>query len=89
MEIRCFILEGCPYCIRAKKIFNEIKDDSRFKDITIEWLDERKYASIANSLDYYLVPTFYLKDKKLFEGIIDKNRMIQLLEEVKETCGTC
>lgn len=81
-KLTLFILETCPYCIRARKYLNELQlDNPAYHAIEIETIDERKQRSLANSYDYYLVPTFYLGQTKLFEGIMTKEDVKKVLDQ--------
>jgi len=81
-KLTLFILETCPYCIRARKYLNELQlDNPAYQAIEIETIDERKQRSLANSYDYYLVPTFYLGKTKLFEGIMTKEEVKKVLDQ--------
>lgn len=81
-----FFLESCPYCIRARKYLDELQtEDPKYQAITIQLIDERKERALANSYDYYLVPTFYLGQTKLFEGIMTKADVKAVLDQALAT----
>jgi glutaredoxin len=63
-----FYLKFCPYCVKVNTYIEELMLEERYKDIQINRINEGKDAEIANQYDYYLVPTFYLGQTKLFEG---------------------
>jgi len=80
-KLTLFILESCPYCIRARQYLAELQtEDPKYLNIQIDLIDERKERALANSYDYYLVPTFYLGKTKLFEGIMTKNDVKAVLD---------
>lgn len=81
-ELYYFKLKNCPYCIRANNYLEELLQEERYKSIQIRHIDEQIEQDLANSYDYYLVPSFFLNDRKLFEGIMTKEDVIQVLEEV-------
>ena len=81
-ELTYFKLKNCPYCIRANKYLDELMQEDRYKDIQIRHVDEQVEVEFANSYDYYLVPSFFLEDRKLFEGIMTKDDVRMVLEEV-------
>jgi glutaredoxin len=82
-KLTLFILESCPYCIRALKYLAELQnEDPKYKTIEIDLIDERKNRALANSYDYYLVPTFYKDKTKLFEGIMKKEDVKRVLDSV-------
>lgn len=80
--MRVFILENCPYCKRARDYIKQLKEeDERYQKIDIEYIDEAKEEELANSYDYYYVPSFFDGDKKLHEGAINKGEVKQLFDE--------
>jgi len=81
-ELYYFKLKNCPYCIRANTYLDELLLEERYKSIKIRHIDEQIESTLANSYDYYLVPSFFLGDKKLFEGIMTKKDVRSVLDEV-------
>lgn len=80
-KLTLFHLERCPYCIKARKYLNELREeDVRYRDVVIDLIDERLNKALADAHDYYLVPSFYLGPTKLFEGIMTKEDVRQVLE---------
>lgn len=80
-KLTLFVLEFCPYCVRARKYLKELQDeDPKYKSVEIDLIDERQNRALANSYDYYLVPTFYLGKTKLYEGIMTKEDVRNVLE---------
>ena len=81
-KLTLFILESCPYCIRARNYLSELQnEDPNYKSVEIYLIDERLNRALANSYDYYLVPTFYLDKTKLFEGIMTKEDVKKVLDQ--------
>lgn len=81
-ELYYFKLKNCPYCIRANNYLDELFQEDRYQSIKVRHIDERIESDLANSYDYYLVPSFFIGDKKLFEGIMTKEDVRLVLEEV-------
>ncbi|MGB7594116.1 MAG: glutaredoxin, partial [Erysipelotrichaceae bacterium] len=69
-----------PYCNEAKGYIEELLKEDRYKDIRIDWINEGKEAELANKYDYYLVPTFYLGQTKLHEGIMTRDDVKKVFE---------
>jgi thiol-disulfide isomerase/thioredoxin len=84
-KLTLFYLKTCPYCIRVQGFLDELLKDARYQNIEIQAIDEAKNVDLANQFDYYLVPTFYLKGEKLFEGIMDKQDVINVLEKALDS----
>lgn len=78
-EIKLFYLPHCPYC---KKTMNELKDllnDSKYSSLNIRFIDEEKEKELANSYNYYYVPTIYIGDNKELEGKFTKEELEKTL----------
>ena len=79
-KIKMFILRGCPYCRQALEWQKELTDsDKRFSALDIELIDEREQPEIAESFDYYYVPTYYVDGQKLHEGAATKEKIESVL----------
>ena len=67
-EIKIFYLENCPYCRKAIAALKELKTENPdFEKIGIKWIEETRFLEIANSFDYYCVPSIFCGDEKLYE----------------------
>ena len=67
-EIEIFYLTGCPYCINARKAAAELMaEDPAYRTLTLKWIEENEEAELANSRDYYRVPSLFLNGDKLYE----------------------
>lgn len=82
MKLKMFILENCPYCIKARSYLSELLKDKTYEGIEIELIDENKQKELANKHDYYYVPCFFYNDQKLFEGAMDHAAVKQVLDTV-------
>lgn len=73
-KITLFILPGCPYCRSALDYVQKLCDEKpEYKAIPCDIIDESRDRPLANKYNYYLVPTFYIGDKKLHEGIVTRD----------------
>ncbi len=45
-------------------------------------IEESQQAELANSYDYYYVPTFYLGDEKLHEGAMTEEDVQSVFDKV-------
>jgi len=67
-KLTIFYLEGCPYCRSAMRAVQELeKELPGFSADAIEWIEERRCASVADRYDYYRVPSVFFGQKKLYE----------------------
>ena len=82
MELLLFILKSCPYCIQARKWCDElVSENSEYGKINIRIIDEQAERRLADSYDYYYVPTFYLGREKLHEGAATKEKIRKVFDE--------
>ena len=80
-NVRVFILKSCPYCKAALRWLEELrKEDARYAALPVEIIDENEQKALADSLDYYLVPTIYVGDKKVHEGAATKDKIRRALD---------
>lgn len=81
--LKLFYLKNCPFCKRALGYIEQLKEQyPEFRSIDIELIEESENPELADSFDYYYVPTFYFEDKKLHEGGIFVEEMENLLRSV-------
>ena len=68
-EIELFYLRSCPYCHKAKRAVDElIEENPAYADIQIRWIEESEEPAIAETRDYYYVPTIFWQGEKLYEA---------------------
>ena len=67
-EIEIFYLTGCPYCRNARRAVAELlKEGPAYGALTLRWIEEIEEAELANSRDYYRVPSLFYQGDKLYE----------------------
>ncbi len=82
-KLTVFYQPLCPFCKKAFRFIEELKEENpEFGKIEIETIDEIKNAALADTYDYYYVPTFYVGKKKIHEGGIFKDEVRALLQSV-------
>ena len=80
-KLNLFVLKSCPYCRQAKKWLAELTaENPAYAAIPIEEIEEREQKALADSYDYYYVPTFYMGSTKLPEGAATKEGIRKVLE---------
>ena len=52
-----------------------------YKNIEIKMIDEQKHSDIADRYDYYYVPTYYIDNEKVHEGVPTKEKLQLVLEQ--------
>ena len=81
-HVKMMMLRQCPYCIQALKYIEQLKKANLYyRNVEIEMIDESEYPEIAHSYDYYYVPTFYVNDIKIHEGVPSLEKIQLVLEE--------
>ncbi|NLT95499.1 MAG: thioredoxin family protein [Clostridia bacterium] len=77
-----FVTEWCPYCKAALSWVNELKaENPHYSKVDIKIIDEEKEPEIAGKYDYYYVPTFFLNNEKLHEGVPTKDIIKEVFEK--------
>lgn len=80
-DIKLFYLRYCPYCRKAIKYLEELKNENeKYSKLVIEKIEESENKKLSDSYDYFLVPTFYINGQKVFEGAMDKSDVKNVLE---------
>ena len=68
-QIELFYLTYCPYCVNARKAIEELKEENlSYQEIQIQWIEESKEKELADSRDYYYVPTIFYEGNRLYEA---------------------
>ena len=67
-EIEIFYLTGCPYCDSARQAVAELlNEDPAYGSLSLKWIEENEEAELADSRDYYRVPSLFYHGDKLYE----------------------
>lgn len=83
-KLYMFVTSWCPHCKNAKKWMKELQEENpEFQKINLEIIDEEKQSERVDelNLDYYYVPTFFLDNEKLHEGVPSKDIVKSVLEK--------
>lgn len=77
-----FITGWCPYCKQAFSIIEDLKNTNpEYANIEVKIIDEERQPEIAKKYDYYYVPTFYVNEVKIHEGVPSKDIIRRVFEE--------
>lgn len=80
-KVSMMYLEGCPHCKKAEAMVEELKRlHPEYRNIEIEAIEETQEKELADSLDYYYVPTFYVDGVKLHEGVPSMEKIEAVLK---------
>ena len=67
-ELELFYLKNCPYCSKARKAIEELREENpAFAALPIRWIEESEEPELAGSRDYYYVPALFYGENKLYE----------------------
>ena len=68
-EIEIFYLTGCPYCKNARKAVEELlREEPAYGALPLRWIEENEEKDLADSRDYYRVPSVFYQGDKLYEA---------------------
>ncbi|MCI6590877.1 MAG: thioredoxin family protein [Lentisphaeraceae bacterium] len=68
--ILMMVMAGCPHCRHARELMDQLfKEHPIYADIPLRIVDETEEPAFAETLDYYYVPTFFVGDQKMHEGV--------------------
>ena len=68
-EIEIFYLASCPYCRSARKAVAELcEENPAYASLDLNWIEESEQPELAESRDYYSVPSLFCGDEKLYEA---------------------
>jgi len=80
-DVWMFYMTGCPHCQKAFRLMDELcREDARYAAIPVRRIEENEERALADSHDYWYVPTFYVDGVKLHEGRIEKDDVRRVFE---------
>ncbi len=81
-HVKMMVLEHCPHCRKAFAYIDELKSEyPKYQNVQIEVIDEVKEEEKTQGYDYWYVPTFFVNDVKIHEGVPTKEAIQSVLEE--------
>lgn len=83
--VKLFYLRSCPFCKRALRYIEDAKAaDPALAAVEIELIEESEQPALADTFDYYYVPTFYVDGVKVHEGGIYPDEVAKILRSALE-----
>ncbi|MHC6181240.1 glutaredoxin family protein [Clostridium sp. JNZ X4-2] len=80
--VHMFVTSWCPYCKQALSWMNELQSKTpEYKNVDVEIIDEEKQPEIAKKYDYYYVPTYFVGNTKIHEGVPSKEIIKEVFEK--------
>lgn len=77
------MFDECPHCQLALSILEKLRKEEEYKDLDIEFINEKEDPEYADQFDYYYVPTFYVDDTKVHEGHAEFEDVKKVLDLAK------
>jgi len=77
-----FVLEQCPYCKKALYSLEELQKEEPYQAMEFEIIEETQQKEIADSYDYYYVPSIFYNGNKLHEGALEKEELKAVLDAI-------
>lgn len=80
-DVLMMVLKDCPYCHQALELMDELKKEHpEYKDVNVRIADEEKESDLAETLDYYYVPCYFVDGVKVHEGVPTKEKVQAVYE---------
>ena len=80
-DVLMMMLPTCPYCKMANEMIEELqKENPEYRKVKIRRVNEEEDVALANSLDYYYVPCFFVGGVKVLEGVPTKDAVEMVLK---------
>ena len=84
-ELTMFYLEDCGYCAKARQALDELfRENPVYAEIPLTRIEESREPVLADSYDYYAVPSFFIGQEKLFQAHIGMR-----YEDIKAAVKAC
>ncbi len=84
-NLQIFYQKSCPHCKKAFKFIDELQEENDlYRLIKPRLIEETLEVDYAAMFDYFLVPTFYIDEKKVHEGVVSKEKMREILNATLE-----
>ena len=81
-HVKMMVLKQCPHCRKAFEYLDELKQENElYRQIEIEVIDEAEEEIKTQGYDYWYVPTFFVNNRKIHEGVPTKESIQAVLEE--------
>jgi thiol-disulfide isomerase/thioredoxin len=75
------ITDWCPHCKRAFTWMEElVSENPKYLELQVQIIDEEQEPEAAKKFDYYYVPTYYVGDTKVHEGVPSKDIIREVFE---------
>ncbi len=81
-KVKMMMLDTCPYCKQAFKMMDQLKaEHPEYNTVEIEVIEESKEPEKIEGYDYWYVPTFFVDDQKIHEGVPTLEKVERVFQE--------
>lgn len=81
-DVLMMVMAGCPHCRRANQMLDRLMEEhEEYRNVQIRRVDEEVDTKLADSLDYYYVPCFFVDGRKVMEGVPTMDAVEAVLKE--------
>ena len=71
--VKLFYLKNCPFCKKALRYIEETRAvHPELAAVGIEMIEESEQPALADTFDYYYVPTFYVHEGGVYPEEVEK-----------------
>ncbi|MDL2236646.1 thioredoxin family protein [Christensenellaceae bacterium OttesenSCG-928-K19] len=69
-HVKMMVLDRCPHCRRAFELMDDLqKKHPEYSAVEVEVIEESREPQKTEGYDYWYVPTFFVEDVKIHEGV--------------------
>ncbi|MEF9967232.1 MAG: thioredoxin family protein [Longicatena sp.] len=81
-QVKMMYLKSCPHCKKAFAMVQELKEKyPLYQAIEIETIEEQDEEEKTKGYDYWYVPTYFVDDEKIHEGVPTLEKIQAVLEK--------
>lgn len=75
-HVKMMVLDGCPHCKKAFQFMEECKaEHPEYGKVELEVIEENKEEEKTRGYAYWYVPTYFVDDVKVHEGVPTKEKV--------------
>lgn len=83
--VKLFYLKSCPFCQEGVALHRRGQGGApELAAVGIEMIEESEQPALADTFDYYYVPTFYVGGVKVHEGGVYPEEVEKILRSALE-----
>lgn len=81
-KVLMMVMDTCPHCHNAYRMMEELKKEHpEYEKVEIRIADETVETELADSLDYWYVPCYFVDGVKVHEGVPTPEKIQKVYEE--------